>query len=143
MGGSCGRRGSRRTSLAQTVIAGDSAHTSGRAHHAARYGLSTSGESLGHRESNARREGQEDTGQPDTPGHTIVDMESWQRPIAEQLAELDSLDLTPVERALAEGYILEGPEAVEWTEAALAVMPPIDIGGYPEELLDSFRPMDS
>ena len=72
-----------------------------------------------------------------------MDMESWQRPIAEQLAELDSLDLTPVERALAEGYILEGPEAVEWTEAVLGVMPPIDDGGYPEELLDSFRPMDS
>ena len=65
-----------------------------------------------------------------TSGHTIVDMESWQRPIAEQLAELDSLDLTPDERALAEGYILEGPEAVEWAEAALAVMTPIDDGGY-------------
>jgi hypothetical protein len=59
-----------------------------------------------------------------------VDMESWQRPIAEQLAELDSFDLTPDERALAEGYILEGPEAVEWAEAALAVMTPIDDGGY-------------
>ena len=143
MGGSCGRRGSRRTSLAQTVIAGDSAHTSGHANYSAGYGLSTSGESMGPHESNAHGDEQKDTGQPDTPGHTSVDMESWQRPIAEQLAELDSLDLTPVERALAEGYILEGPEAVEWTEAALAVMPPIDDGGYPEELLDSFRSMDS
>ena len=59
-----------------------------------------------------------------------MDMESWQRPIAEQLAELDSLDLTPDERALAEGYILEGPEALEWAEVALAVMPPINDGGY-------------
>ena len=58
-------------------------------------------------------------------------MESWQRIIAEQFAELDSLDLTSDERALAEGDILEGPEAVEWAEAALAVMPPIEDGGYP------------
>jgi sulfur relay (sulfurtransferase) DsrC/TusE family protein len=86
---------------------------------------------MGHHESNARQDDQKDPVQPDTPGHTIVDMESWQRPIAEQLAELESLDLTPDERALAEGYILEGPEAVEWAEAALAVMPPINDGGYP------------
>ena len=59
-----------------------------------------------------------------------MDMESWQRTIAEQLAELDSLDLTSDERALAEGYILEGPEAVEWAEAALVVMAPIDGAGY-------------
>jgi hypothetical protein len=59
-----------------------------------------------------------------------VAVESWQRPIAEQLAELDSIDLTRDERTLAAGYILEGPEALEWAEAALAVMPPIDDGGY-------------
>ena len=86
---------------------------------------------MGQHESNAHHEKQKDTGQLHSSRHTIVDMESWERPIAEQLAELDSLDLTPDERALAEGYILEGPEAVEWSEAALAVMPPIDDGGYP------------
>ena len=86
---------------------------------------------MGQHESNAHHEQKKDTGQLHSSRHTIADMESWERPMAEQLAELDSLDLTPDERALAEGYILEGPEAVEWAEAALAVMPPIDDGGYP------------
>jgi hypothetical protein len=93
-----------------------------------------------HHESHAHQDEQKDLSQPDTPGLTIVDMESWQRSIAEQLAELDSLDLTPDERALAEGYLLEGPEAVEWAEAALAVMPPIDDGSYPDEYFEQSEP---
>ena len=85
---------------------------------------------MGQHESNAHHEQQKDTGQLHSSRHTIVDMESWERPIAEQLAELDSLNLTPFERLLSEGYIEQSEEALEWSEAALAVMPPIDDEGF-------------
>ena len=65
-----------------------------------------------------------------TSRHTIAGMEIPVRSAEEPLAELDSLNLTPFERLLAEGYIEQSEEALEWAEAALAVMPPIDDGGY-------------
>jgi hypothetical protein len=57
-------------------------------------------------------------------------MEIPVRSAEERLAELDSLNLTPLERLIAEGYIEQSEEALEWAEAALAVIPPIDDGGY-------------
>jgi len=65
-----------------------------------------------------------------TSRHTIAGMEIPVRSADERLAELASLNLTPFERLLAEGYIEQSEEALEWAEAALAVMPPIDDGGY-------------
>ena len=91
---------------------------------------------MGHHESNAREDEQKDPVQPDTPGHTIVDMEIPVRSAEERLAELDSLNLTPFERLLSEGYIEQSEEALVWSEAALDVMPPIDDGGYPDEYFE-------
>jgi hypothetical protein len=36
----------------------------------------------------------------------------------------------PFECLLSEGYIKQSEEALKWAEAVLAVMPPIDDGGY-------------
>ena len=86
---------------------------------------------MGQHESSTRNTAQSDTGNTHEPRHTLVDMDIPLRSVEERLAELDSLNFTSFERLLSEGYIEQSEEALEWSEAALAVMPPIDDGGYP------------
>lgn len=73
------------------------------------------------------------------PRSTLEAMDFEQQSIEEQIAALDLLELTPEEREFAAGCIEEGPEALEWAEAALAVLPPIDDGGYPLWRVDPRR----
>ena len=95
---------------------------------------------MGQHESSTRNTAQSDTGNTHEPRHTLVGMDIPLRSVEERLAELDSLDLTPDERALAEGYIEQSEEALEWAEAALEIMPPIDDGGYPDEYFEQTKP---
>ena len=85
---------------------------------------------MGQHESSSRNTAQSDTGNTHEPRHTLVGMDIPLRSVEERLAELDSLNLTSFERLLSEGYIEQSEEALEWSEAALAVMPPIDDEGF-------------
>lgn len=85
---------------------------------------------MGQHEFSTRNTAESDTGNTHESRHTIVGMDIPLRSVEERLAELDSLNLTPFERLLSEGYIEQSEEALEWSEAALEVMPPIDDGGF-------------